>query len=69
METEKKPKHRPGRIEHWQMIAFFMAVYDFAAVCASYFLALYLRFDGIYSRIDRSYINAYNAFILPCAAI
>ena len=68
METEKKPKHRPGRIEHWQMIAVFMAVYDFAAVCASYFLALYLRFDGIYSRIDRSYINAYNAFILPCAA-
>jgi hypothetical protein len=39
--TIKVGKHR---IEHWHIIAFFLMVYDFAAVCASYFLALLLRF-------------------------
>ena len=43
--------------------------YDFVAVCAAYFLALWLRFDGVYSHIDYVYTQAYSAFILPCAAV
>ena len=33
-------------IEHWQIIAVFLAVYDFVAICASYFMALLIRFHG-----------------------
>ena len=56
------------KIEHWKIISVFLMAYDFIAVCAAYFLALWLRFDGIYSRIDNGYLNAFNSFILPCAA-
>ncbi len=69
MENEKKVKRWLGHIEHWQIIAAFLAAYDFVAICVSYFLALFLRFDGIYSRIDTKYIEAYSQFILPCAAV
>lgn len=67
---EKKPfKRWLGHFEHWQIIAVFLAIYDFIAVCASYFIALLLRFDGTYSAIEKQYIEAYNQFILPCAAV
>ena len=70
MENEKKPfKRWLGHFEHWQIIAVFLAIYDFIAVCASYFIALLLRFDGTYSAIEKQYIEAYNQFILPCAAV
>ena len=67
--TDRKTKRWIGHIEHWQIIAIFLAIYDFVAVCAAYFLALLLRFDGIYSKIETQYTVAYNAFILPCAAV
>ena len=70
MEKEKKPfKRWLGHFEHWQIIAVFLAIYDFIAVCASYFIALLLRFDGTYSAIEKKYIVAYNQFILPAAAV
>ncbi len=56
-------------MEHWQIIGVFLALYDFAAVCAAYFFALWLRFDGIFSRIESRYFDAYSHFILPCAAV
>ncbi len=56
-------------IEHWQIIAVFLAIYDFVSVCAAYFLALLLRFDGTYSEIYPQYVSAYNQFILPAAAV
>lgn len=31
------------RIARWQVVAFFMALYDFAAVCGAYFLALFFQ--------------------------
>ena len=55
-------------VEHWQIIAVGLAVYDFFAVCASYFLALFFRYDGIYSLINRRYLDAYSRFIFPMAA-
>jgi hypothetical protein len=33
-------------IEHWQIIAVLLAIYDFVAVCAAYFLALLIRFHS-----------------------
>lgn len=69
MEKDKKTKSWIGHIEHWQIIAVFLAIFDFVAICASYLLALLLRFDGVYSRIEPKYIDAYNVFILPCAAV
>lgn len=33
-------------IEHWQVIAVFLAIYDFVAICASYFFALLIRFHS-----------------------
>ena len=56
-------------IEHWHIIAVFLAIYDFVAVCVAYFLALFLRFDGTYSQIQRQYLEPYTEFIFPCAAV
>ena len=66
---EKMTKRWIGHIEHWHIIAAFLALYDFMAICASYFLALWIRFDGTYSQIETRYIQAYTKFILPCAAV
>lgn len=63
-----KSKWWKNHIEHWQIIAVFLAIYDFAAVCAAYFLALLVRFDFSYSEIYRPAISAYNKFILFAAA-
>ena len=65
---EKKPKRWLGHIEHWQVVAILLAIYDFVAVCAAYFLALLLRFDGIYSAIPAKFLDPYISFIFPMAA-
>ena len=71
-------KHRKRRktlqigrlvIEHWQMVAILLAVYDFIAVCAGYFLALFLRYDCAYNTITGIFLNAYLRFIIPWAAV
>ena len=68
---KRKKTIRIGKwqIEHWQMISALLMVYDFIAVCAAYFLALWLRFDGSYNAIQSQFIQGYNQFILPCAAV
>ena len=45
--------------EHWQMVTVFLMLYDFLAVCASYFMALLLRFDFRYTAIDSIYLGYY----------
>ena len=64
-------KNREGRqrLEHWQMISVLLTVYDYLAVCAAYFLALWLRFDGVFSAIPPSYLEAYLRFIFPFSAV
>ena len=59
---------RGRRLEHWQVVSLALAMYDFVAVCGAYFLALFLRFDGVYSAIPQEYIVPYSHFILPYAA-
>ena len=56
-------------IPRWKVIAFFMALYDFVAVCGAYFLGLFLRFDGVFSAMPTRYLEPYERFILPCAAV
>ena len=60
-------KTKGRRIEHWQVISVALVLYDFVAVCGAYFLALFLRFDCVYSSIPKGYIVPYNRFILPYA--
>ena len=59
---------RERGIPKWKVIAFFMALYDFVAVCGAYFLELFFRFDGLYSAIPSYYLEPYEKFIFPCAA-
>ena len=56
------------QIEHWQIISVLLMLYDFIAVCAAYFLALWLRFDGLIRGIPQFFFQPYSTFILPCAA-
>ena len=68
--TEEKNRADKGkikRIEHWQVMSAVLMLYDFVAVCGAYFLALFLRFDCVYSSIPAEYIAPYNRFILPYA--
>jgi FlaA1/EpsC-like NDP-sugar epimerase len=50
-------------LEHWQIIAILLVIYDILVIHLSYFLALFLRFDGIYSAIPDYYLKAYYSFI------
>ncbi len=63
---EKRKKSR--RLEHWQIISALLMIYDFIAVCLAYFLALWLRFDGLVKGIPQEYYQSYIHFIFPCAA-
>lgn len=64
MKSEKK-KSRIGklRIEKWRAVALLLAIYDIVATNASYFLALWIRFDGSVSKIPAFYLDAYLKFI------
>ncbi len=61
------------KIEHWQVITIYLMIYDAFAVVASYFLALWIRFDGKIQSIDRRYVDMYIKYIwiyvLLCIAI
>jgi FlaA1/EpsC-like NDP-sugar epimerase len=57
------------KFEHWQIIALCMMVYDIFAVNVSYFIALWLRFDCIYSNIPEVYLVIWIKFIPIYSAI
>ena len=74
MEKGKRPVGKPlwfgrFRIEHWQLISILLALYDYIAVVGAYFLALWLRFDGIFTAIPKIYLYAYTQFTFPYAII
>ena len=48
--------------EHWHAIALLLVLYDIVAVNMSYFLALWVRFDCMYSRIPSEYLRAWANF-------
>ena len=65
-ETQTK---KDFRILHWHKVSAYLVVYDFVAVCASYFLALWFRFDCKFSEIPREYLDPYAKFIFIYALI
>ena len=59
---------RPGtakkkKVEHWQIIVAYLVVYDIITANLSYFLALWFRFDCIFSLIPVQYLQAWKSFI------
>ena len=69
MENKMNSNHQPRRVERWQIVAGLMMIFDVIAICASYFLALWLRYDLQYNAIAARYIEAYRTFILPYALV
>ena len=65
MKTYKKLLSKLN-IEHWKMIAVYLAIYDIIAVNASYLFGLLIRFDFKFSTIPMDY---YYAFFEICADI
>lgn len=51
-----KKKFHP---EHWQIMAVYLMVYDFIAIAASYFFAMWIRFDCRFQSIPEEYLDAY----------
>ncbi len=54
---------RKFHIETWQIKAIFLMVYDVMAINISYFVALWIRFDGVFSEIPEKYLDPYVSFI------
>ncbi len=51
------------RVEHWQIIALVLALYDAVAANGSFLFALWARFDFHYSTIPSSYLSSALKFI------
>ncbi len=61
------------QLEHWHVIALFLIIYDIAAVSGSYYAALLVRYDLVYSRIPEHYLNSFvkilPVYIIFCIAV
>lgn len=60
MNDEKNTREK--KIEHWEMISIYLALYDILAINFSYFAGLWLRFDLHYSKIPQEYLRAFFKF-------
>ena len=60
-EVIKKPRRK---MEHWQVVTLLLILYDIIAITVSYFLALWVRFDCQYGKIQGDYFQAYEKSIL-----
>ena len=61
-ESQKTRTKRLKGLEHWQVVALFLILYDLVVVVGAYFLALWLRFDCHFSEIPREYLSAWLKF-------
>ena len=57
------------KLQHWQQIAIYLAVYDVIAVSLSYLLALLFRFDFSFSHIPAQYFDPWLRFAPVYAAL
>ena len=57
-------KNKTRKLEHWQVVTLLLMLYDFIAVVLSYCLALWIRFDCQFSRIETKYLQAYGKSII-----
>mgnify|MGYP004519314949 FL=1 len=58
----KEIKMKKKKIEHWQMIALYLVIYDVIAINFSYFFGLWLRFDLRFTSIPAEYLSAFFKF-------
>ena len=58
-----KQLKKKKRLEHWQIIAALLLIYDLFVVNASYLLALYFRFDCVYSAIPEEFLKPCFGFL------
>ena len=63
-EKDTRMKNKTRKLEHWQVVTLLLMLYDFTAVALSYCLALWIRFDCKFSRIEARYLQAYGKSIL-----
>ncbi len=54
---------RKFHIETWHIKAFFLMAYDIMVISVSYFFALWIRFDGVFSEIPEKYLDPYVNFL------
>jgi len=57
-----------GILKSWKTVALFLVLYDIAATAGSYFIALWLRYDCLYTTIPYELINAW-LYFTPIYAI
>ena len=55
-------KRKEKKMEHWQVIVVFLVLYDVVAVNLAYFLAVWFRFDCVFSRIPPAYFQPWLRF-------
>lgn len=55
------------KIEHWKVVMLLLMLYDLLIISASFFAALWIRFDGHFSEIPKNYLYAYYKTIIPYA--
>ena len=55
-------KRNRYQLKHWHMIAVLLIAYDVIAINMAYFLALWFRFDCIFSKIAQNYYDSYLKF-------
>ena len=61
-DSQKTRTKRLKGLEHWQVVALFLILYDLVVVVGAYFLALWLRFDCRFSEMPREYLSAWLKF-------
>lgn len=59
---DKERKMKKKKIEHWQIIALYLIVYDVIAINFAYFFGLWLRFDLHFTSIPAEYMSAFMKF-------
>ncbi len=69
MKKNNRRKVNVSKLEHWQIVALCLMMCDLLTVHLSYFLALWIRFDCIYSAIPEYYLKPYIHFITPYAIV
>ena len=56
-------------ISNWVKMAILLNAYDMAAVACSYFLALWIRFDCVFSRIQEDFLDRFVQYLLIHLAV
>ena len=67
--NDKSVPRGKRKIERWQVIACLIMLYDVVVIHLAYLLALWLRFDCIFSRIPSDYLRNYQYFITAYSAV